>query len=311
MSNNTVTCRTLFEKMHLLSDTAISVLLSTNIMVAIVNVVVNLVLIALMVATKQYKNMSLRLTMYMSFSDLFVGLVSQHMMTYFLLNARSEINCELQVVLQYVLYLFPHITGFFVGIVALDRYMRVKFTNKYSELMTVKRQTISVVIVVILAMLNCLILISGIFTGNWIVALLGIQPLDSTFLTCDILLYWRSIVLMREHMKANGIDLKHFNRSISKLATIYLVLVIIFYPPYLTLDFVQVFINSNDTTVIFFHVLTLIWVFLNSGVNGISFVIVNRKAQRKLHEWRISLFRKTARVTPTQRYSQDGKSTDQ
>lgn len=299
--NSTKECRTLFEKLHLLSNTALNVLLATNITVSIVNIAVNMVLIALMRATKQYTNLSLRLTMYMSISDFFVGLFSQQMLTYFIINAHSELSCEMQVMLQYFLYIFPHITGFFVGIVALDRFMRVKYTNKYSDLMTLKRQTISVIVVVILALLNCMILISGIFTGNWEVALLGIQPLDSTFLTCDIILYWRSIVLMKEHMKANSIDMKHFNRSISKLATIYLVLVIIFYPPYLLLDMIQVFVNSDDTTVVFWHVMTLIWVFLNSGVNGISFVVVNRKAQRKLQEWKITVFGKSASVEPSNR----------
>lgn len=298
MNKDTVVCHTLFHKLHLLSDTSLAVLLSTNILVAIVNMVVNAVLIILIRATKQYTNLSLRLTMYMSITDFFVGAISQQMLTYFIANANSQISCEMQVLLQYILYLFPHITGFFVGIVALDRYVRVKFTNKYSDLMTLKRQTIAVLVVIVLAILNCMILISGIFSGNWEVALLGIQPLDLLFVTSDIFLYWRSIVLMREHMKANSIDMKHFNRSISKLATIYLVLVIIFYPPYLLLDLVQVFVDSDDTTVVFCHVMSLIWVFLNSGVNGISFVLINRKAQRKLQTWKTAVCGQTSRVAP-------------
>jgi len=287
-ANETIThsCRTLFQKIHLLSDTSTNILLISNILVSLTNMIVNSAVITIIYQTKQHQNSSLRLTLYMSISDFFVGCISQQMMTIFLVQSHSKISCEVQVVLQYILYIFPHITGFFVGMVALDRYCRVKFTNRYSEVMTFKRQTIGLIIIVVLAILNCMVLISGIFTGNWIVALVGIQPLDNTFVICDVLLYWRAIVLMKKHVKNNTIDLKNFSKSISRLATIYLVLVIIFYPPYLLLDMVQAFIDSNDTNVVFWHVMTLIWVFLNSGVNAASFLVVNRKARMRLRKFK-------------------------
>lgn len=286
-SNATVVvCRTLFEKLHLLSDGQINTLLGTNIFVSILNAVINFIVVWLIVVTKQYTNTSLRLTMYMCISDMFVGAISQQMLTLFIVQAGTSISCEIQVLCQYILYLFPHLTGFFVGLVALDRYCRVKYTHKYPDVMTFKRQTIGSIIIIILAALNCMVLISGIFSGNWKVALLGIQPLDMTFVTMDILLYWRSITLMKQHMKNNSTEMKHFSKSISKLATIYLVLVIIFYPPYLLLDMVQAFVDSYDTAVVFWHIMTLIWVFLNSGINAISFLVVNRKARRQLNMWR-------------------------
>eukprot|EP00111_Clytia_hemisphaerica_P017078 TCONS_00050581-protein len=225
-SNNKDACRTLFHKIHLLSDSSINVLIAANILVAISNIVVNSMVMYLIYKTKQYQNSSLRLTLYMSCSDFLVGFISQHMLTIFLFEAHSKLTCITQVIMQYILYIFPHMTGFFVGMVALDRYCRVKYTNRYNEIMTFKRQTIGLIIIAILAILNCMILISGIFTGNWTIALVGIQPVDNTFVLCDVLLYWRAIVLMKEHVKNNTIDLKNFSKSISRLATIYLVLVI-------------------------------------------------------------------------------------
>ena len=284
-STDSIECRTLFEKLHLLSDQQLDILLGTNLFIAVLNAVVNFIVVWLIVITKQYTNTSLRLTMYMSISDFLVGFISQQMLTYFILKARSYISCEIQVLCQYILYIFPHMTGFFVGMVALDRYCRVKYTNRYNEIMTFKRQTIGIIFIAILAILNCMVLISGIFSGNWLVALVGIQPLDMSFVTMDILLYWRSITLMKEHMKNNA-EMKHFSKSISKLASIYLVLVITFYPPYLLIDMIQAFINSSNTTLIFWHIMSLIWVFLNSGVDAISFLVVNRKARRQMNVWK-------------------------
>ena len=279
-------CKTLFHKMYLLDNSNINTLIATNILVSLSNVMVNSLVILLIYKTKQYRNSSLRLTLYMSISDCMVGLVSQHMMTIFLFNAKENLTCPVQVTLQYILYLFPHITGFFVGLVALDRYCRVKYTNKYPEVMTFKRQTIGLLTIIILAFLNCIVLISGIFTGNWTVALVGIQPLDNIFVMLDVSLYWRAIVIMKKHVENNTVDLKMFNKSISRLASIYLVLVIIFYPPYLFLDLAQTFYNSSDTTVVFWHIMALIWVFMNSVVNAISFLVVNRKARSMLNNWR-------------------------
>lgn len=281
----TAVCRTLYEKMHLLSQSSINTLIAINILVAFSNVIVNSMLIYIMKVTRQYQNSSLRLTMYMSFSDFLVGLVSQQMLTYFLVESYSSISCNMQVLCQYILYIFPHMTGFFVGLVALDRYLRVKYTNRYNEVMTFKRQTLGVVVIGIMAILNCMVLISGVLTGNWTLALLGIQPLDMTFVTCDILLYWRAIMLMKEHVRNKNAEIKNLSKSISKLATIYLVLVIIFYPPYLVTDMILAFVHTTDSVVVFWHVLSLIWVFLNSGVNAISFLVVNRKARRLLREW--------------------------
>lgn len=279
-------CRTLFFNMYMLSDKSLNVLLAVNLLVTAFNLIVNGLLIYIMKVTRQYLNSSLRLTMYMSISDFFVALISQQMMTYYLLKAHSTMSCQRQVLCQYILYLFPHATGFFVGIVALDRYIRVKYTNRYNEVMTFKRQTIGVLVICVLAILNCMVLISGIFTGNWKAALLGVQPLDMTFVTFDIALYWRAIVLMNEHIKNNNEEIKHLSKSISRLATIYLVLVIIFYPPYLVTDLIVVFLDTQNTAIVFWHIMSLIWVFLNSGVNAISFLIVNRKAQTVISEWK-------------------------
>ena len=311
-ANNIQECRTLFEKLHLLSDAQLNTLLGTNIVFAILNVIVNGLSIWLIVVTKQYTNMSLRLTLYMSISDLGVAAISQQMMTYFLVNAHSNISCEVQVFCQYLLYLFPHLTGFFVGLVALDRYCRVKYTNKYPEVMTFKRQTIGLLIIIFSAMLNCLVLISGFFTGNWKIALLGIHPLDTSFVTWDIVLYWRSITMMKHHMKNNSIDMKNFSKSISKLASIYLVLVITFYPPYLLLDLVQVLINSSNTTLVFWHTMALIWIFLNSVIDAMSFLVVNRKARRQLTVWKEKVVGKdqTALPSPTHKTCESSQAAD-
>ena len=280
-------CRTLFHKMHLLDDTKINILIATNILVSIINVLINSLVITLIYKTKQYRNSSLRLTMYMSFSDFMVGLISQHMMTVFLFQAKENLSCTVQVVMQYILYIFPHITGFFVVLVALDRYCRVKYTMKYPEVMTFKRQTFGLITIILLAILNCMVLISGIFTGNWVIALVGVHPLDNIFVLCGVSLYWRAIVLMKKHVKNNTVDLKIFSKPISRLASIYLVLMIIFYPPCLLLDLVQAFVNSSDTIVVFWHVMGLIWVFMNSVVNAVSFLVVNRKAKRYLNHWKM------------------------
>ena len=295
--------------MHLLSDSQLNTLLGTNIFFAIVNVIVNVLSIWLIVVTKQYTNMSLRLTLYMSISDLGVAVVSQQVMIYFLVNAHSDISCEIQVFCQYLLYLFPHLTGFFVGLVALDRYCRVKYTHKYPEVMTFKRQTIGLLVITFLAMLNCMVLISGSFTGNWLIGLLGIHPLDTSFVTWDILLYWRSITMMKEHVKNNTIEMKNFSKSISRLASIYLVLVIIFYPPYLLLDLVQAFVDSSNTTVVFWHVMTLIWVFLNSVIDAVSFLVVNRKARRQLTVWKEKVIGKDQDALPSPTHKTEDSQT--
>ena len=175
--------------------------------------------------------------------------------------------------------------------------------------MTFKRQTIGLLVITFLAMLNCMVLISGSFTGNWLIGLLGIHPLDTSFVTWDILLYWRSITMMKEHVKNNTIEMKNFSKSISRLASIYLVLVIIFYPPYLLLDLVQAFVDSSNTTVVFWHVMTLIWVFLNSVIDAVSFLVVNRKARRQLTVWKEKVIGKDQDALPSPTHKTEDSQT--
>lgn len=147
MANITVdSCETVYPSRNNFSSSGLAVLLALNIILALLNIAVNSFLIFALKATGQLKNISCRLIMYLSLSDIGVGLVLQPLVSAMLGALHYNRNCSLELTGQVLSYIFPQISGVMVMIIASDRWLHMKYLNKYASLMNWQRARLMILV---------------------------------------------------------------------------------------------------------------------------------------------------------------------
>ena len=99
--------------------------------------------------------------------------------------------------------------------------------------------------------------------------------IDITFIATTIALYVLSIIKLRQHQR-NSKQLGKSNQSITKLAKVYLIILLVCYVPYFV-RYLGVFfcLDLSKHTVQIIREITGVIVTLPSCINGIAFLIIN------------------------------------
>lgn len=151
--NSLQNCQSVFPSRADLRDSSFAFLTSANVILTVLNIGVNIFLIYALSSTKQLKKISCRLIMYLSLSDICVGLLVQNPVTVLLTLFKKNSNCPLELTGQSTSYIFPQISGVMIMIIAIDRWLHMKFLNRYSSLMNKRRAHLMVLANVCLALL--------------------------------------------------------------------------------------------------------------------------------------------------------------
>ena len=129
-----------------LGDTRVATAIITiSVILTILNIFVNVILIYALKGTDQLKSVSYRLIAFLSFSDICFGLMLQALVSIHLGVLRDIESCALKLSVQFLTYSFSHISAFMLVIVAFDRWLHMKYLNKYSTLMNCKRASLTII----------------------------------------------------------------------------------------------------------------------------------------------------------------------
>ena len=130
-------CETLAGKYNLLNRREKDILLYVNLVIAINNLFANTLTIYAITITKQYRTQSIKLTLFLSISDLLTALVSQPLFAYQMTNTTFT-ACLNLIYVQIGVTFFPKVSANMLGLLIFDRFIRIKYLTRYSELMTTK-----------------------------------------------------------------------------------------------------------------------------------------------------------------------------
>ena len=280
-------CQTSYTSKSSLSNGQKQTLVALNLLSMAVNIVTNSAVITSLKRTNQLQNISLRLILFLSISDLCLALVSQTLFTVMLSNFSDKDHCEFDSIVNFFAIFLTHTSGYTIVLIGYDRFARMKYLNKYSVIVTKRRVHIALVVFTLLSLTQASLYPIGtmysIFPKTKIIAVF----IDVIIGGAALCLYIATIFIIKRHRRnaQNRQLLENVDKAVTRLASLILLAIIIFYIPYMLISVSHSVlspklpnIHKRQTLhfVLFFgYVLT----YCNSSVNAIIFLCVNGKAK--------------------------------
>ena len=282
MMNFTDFCET--RLLHL-NDQQRAILTVLDVLVLLGNAVANTLVIYILLKTKEITKFSYRLMFLLSANDLAIASIAQTLFITFIYGT----NCIVFSVYQLVCRFLPRISGYMIGVIGIDRYVRIRYKMKFKMILTTRLLVILMVLIFCLASTQVVLITVGMLFQMKIVfssTVLGIDIFLYLFVVC---LQIRTITTTNSTTKRakNPEILQDVNKKITKLCSRIMISFIVFYLPYMILNCVRNKIHGRVTLktkslLDFLLMLSIIIVFLNSLVNALLFLSSNVKARRFL-----------------------------
>ena len=259
-----------------------SLILAYNITINILNVVGNALLIWSLRRTKQTKTISFQFIMIMSISDLACGILSLPSLT-MVLDDEYRKHCSLMLSTQAVVTACNYFSAFMVFLIALDRYLHMKYLEQYSRKFTKRRGHFLILAFLLLAVLSSIVFILPLshFIYSTLVAMYF--AIGMIFLISVVTLYHKALSTLKRkaHMVTSNIINK--DRALGKAAKRISLCVIILAGPIIILhiiDSVNMQLSVLDPSII----AVCIWfAYINFLGNGFcsSFIFISQNTPIK------------------------------
>ena len=256
-----------------------------NVLIGILNITGNAILIWALRRTRQTKTISFQFIAIMSASDFSIGIIGLIFIT--LLSFDPYQNyCWLKLTVQFALNACNYFSVCMVFLIALDRYLHMKYLERYSLKFTKKRGHFLVML-----LLSFSVLISGILSlplSHFTHSIIQIVYfcMSVFFLLSIIMLYWKALHEMRRKASQITRIIINHNKALSKAGKRISICILVLIAPIviiLLLDGVNEnfrFFNSSDfKPFIWFAFIT----FLGNGFcSSVIFISQNIPIQRIL-----------------------------
>ena len=246
------------------------------------NVISNALVIYILIVTKQKKNITCKLILILSLSDLMIGLFVQNLFTAMLYQQ----NCVIGVVYMFIMIYFFHLSMYTVAVIGIDRYLRIKHYANFKALWTKRVALTFVSIGSFLALFQSLLTITGLLFGKHYIVVPVYFTIDGFILIAVMFLQIFTIrtsnaVISESTIVASG----RITRKVTKLSMQMMLLLCLLVLPHLIISVIHDIIHENlsdrgNFILGFFLFISYQLVFANSSANAILFLITNVKAKR-------------------------------
>ena len=119
--------------------------------ILLANLVLNILVIIVILKTKQISSTASKLIFNLSIADIVHGLIGQSL---FLASLFIDFSCVIQYTALFFLYFFGYVTVYTIGLIGLDRYVRIQYKTSYASVLTSERVHLLIFTVYCLAMLR-------------------------------------------------------------------------------------------------------------------------------------------------------------
>lgn len=283
-NNHTTHCTTTFGTLSMLNEKQRLSFMIINIIIAILNVLVNVVATSIIVKTRQIKNQSIKLVFYLSISNIAFGLVGQPIIAAILYYG-TDLGCTPMRLMLFVIELFLYSSTYLTGMLGFDRFIRIRYLNSYSQVYTKFRFMLSMVLLYMLIGLQSGLGVMSRFLN--LSAVFITLPINILVFATVAFFYGRSIFILKQHEQ----NVKKLTRSrktvhLTRLASLYIASDVIFSVPLVLTLGVYYFLRKNPLIDIELKGLLFYSCFLffvcHCPVNAICFLAVNRKAKSRI-----------------------------
>ena len=155
-----------------------------NVVLISVNVITNALVIYILIKAKQISNATCKLILVLSVSDTLLGIVAQPLFTIEFYNA----NCLVTTTCLFVSAFLTHVSGYTIAIIGIDCYIRIKYFVNFKSIWTTRVVLTLSCIGYIFALIQALVITTGLLLRKEEVAKRIYIAIDSTIIALVILL---------------------------------------------------------------------------------------------------------------------------
>ena len=99
--------------------------------------------------TKQLYNASFRFILALCISDFCVGVIVQPLIAVMFLELYERSYCNYESATQFLAVFFTHASGYIIAVIGFDRYCRMKYLNRYQQVMTNRHSNLLLTLAII------------------------------------------------------------------------------------------------------------------------------------------------------------------
>ena len=300
-------CQTFYSDKHYLSKTNKIYLVAANSIISCSNIFLNSVLIYAILKSQTVLNTSYKLILFLTISDLFVGVLTQPLFTVVLLTDHQKATCACGIAAQCIGYSTCQFSGLIICIISLDRYMHMRYLNRYNIYMNnkvAKRLVGSAIVIVVCLMLSSIFvaLYRGFYEFHTVVL-----AVETVLMISVSVLYTSTYLSVRNQVqplrirsnlfdkKEGEIKLIRCNRSgphnlnLAKTLVFILLAGTVCYLPFIIVGFIHTYIKyiQDREPRELLHALrfwSYLFVILNSSCNAVIFITSNTNIRRHIYK---------------------------
>ena len=267
-----------------------------NILIGILNVGGNGILIWALRKTGQTKSLSFQLIAVMSASDFTIGVTGLVFISPMLLE-RHQSNCSLTLITEFILITCNYISMFLLFLIALDRYLHMKYLEAYHLIVTKKRGYFLIIGSFFLALSTGVVFILQFTLIVHIIVESVYTLLTLLLLASVMIMYYSAMRALRRKAHQVTRSIINHNRALGAAAKRISICIIVFSSPIfvlLVLDNINTFMNLWDASLLNTLRLFSYITFLGNGFcNSMIFISQNVSIRRYLkrvtfHGWHLT-----------------------
>ena len=251
-----------------------------NVIVMVGNVVLNTLVMYILTKTNQLSNITCKVILTLSMSDLEIGAVAQNL---FLAVLYSP-SCSINLVTRTISTFSTNFSGYTTAILGVDRFVRIKYFTKVKTILTSRFTLISMAFLA--ALFNAVGVPMGLLLMKENIFVSVALALAVIVVTSVTLL--QVLVIRTSNAVSNGSIIDNsqvVNKKINKLSMSIMLALLFFTTPFLFIssmkDFIQDLSSKNlKSGYEFTFGISVVFMYTYSLVNAILFLSMNGKAKR-------------------------------
>ena len=251
------------------------------------NFVLNSLVIATLVKTKQYRSPAMRIMLYISISDICLSFATPIVYTLILTKYKKDIYCPIEISGTFLLQFLGNVSALHIGLLVFDRYARITYMQKYRSRMSKRKINQLTVMAVCLALFNAGLTTVGAILGRSKEFTLAVFAIDGIVVCIMVVLLVKAMRTLNRHChEMHSNRLENIRLNIVSLTKAMLLTVIIFYTIYLATNSLHLFVYDKTETLYWKGMLEFWLLFgillglTNSAVNAILFLVFNRESHK-------------------------------
>lgn len=286
---NNTSCLTTYSGKVDLDDTQRYLLLGFDLAIMTFNILINIIVVIIMIITRQLQNTSLLLIFILCISDLCLGLITQPLFSVMIADYADRSYCDFETIVQFFAIFFTHTSAYSIAFIGFDRFCRMKYLTRYSDIMK-KWVTVSIfTLIPTLSLFQATLYVLGTqleFLEKAKKVTVGIDGLIALSVFVTYLLTVR--IVRRHQQEASNVDMMQTaDRIVTAVAARILLAVVIFYLPYIVVAAMYSNMSAKldeprRKKLSFALFITFLLTYCNSIANAAIFLSLNPKARKKM-----------------------------